>query len=126
LYDTNVGIGKFLPSCHNHEGSPSCPGWKKAVAPQAQSNKRYKISHMKSDLAKQSAVTATANKNQTWQSNLWRWWQCLFQVYLQQIPSSHTWKFRLRFLLGLRLGTRLVLNTLKEHASKLKERQWLA
>ena len=38
---------------------------KKAVAPQAQSNKRYKISHMKSDLAKQSAVTATANKNQT-------------------------------------------------------------
>jgi hypothetical protein len=38
---------------------------KKAVALQAQSDTRYKISHMKYDSAKQSAVTAIANKNQT-------------------------------------------------------------
>jgi len=55
------------------------PWLKKAVVPQARSDTMYKISHMKSDLAKQSAVTATANKNQTWQSNLRRWWLCLFQ-----------------------------------------------
>jgi len=41
------------------------PWMKKAVAPQARSDARYKVSHMKPDLAKQSAVTATANKNQT-------------------------------------------------------------